>query len=331
MDVAGVVEQMLAAGLPLPPQPLRLDGKVVRFGADGARRGKRNSWYVLRELRRDSGSYVVVGSFGDWGSGLSQRVAVDWQGINEAEREALRERARQQQQAADAERRQAAALAAMSAAQLWREGAPVGSSPYLKRKGLDGESCRYLRDGSLLVPLLRYDMPREQALRAVQRIFPDGSKRFTKGFDKPGTSVRLGTVVDGAPILICEGYATGLTLRVATDRRLPVYVALDAGNLLSVAQLLRELYPAAPLLLCADDDWRTRGPDGRLLNVGRVKAKAAAREVGAAYVYPAFKPANRQPKDTDFDDLRQRAGLAEVTAQLRAVLRAITPESVARA
>jgi len=140
----------------------------------------------------------------------------------------------------------------------------------------------------LLVPLLRYDWPRELALRAVQRIKPDGSKFFTKGFEKEACSVRLGDVAHGTLILICEGYATGLTLRMATERRVAVFVALDAGNLQYVVPMVRTLYPESRILICADDDYRTRDPiTKRLTNPGRKAALAAAKATpGTDYLYP---------------------------------------------
>jgi putative DNA primase/helicase len=198
-----------------------------------------------------------------------------------------------------------------------------GESEYLQRKGVDAEACRYLADGSIVVPLLRYDEPRETALKALQRIWPDGRKRFTRGFEKPGTCLRLGHVVVGERILVCEGYATGLTLRMAVDRRLPVVVALDAGNLQPVAELLRRLHPEARLLICADDDWQTAG------NPGRDKALKAARAVGQCdYVYPVFRRGNRAPKDTDFNDLHTREGLQCVRRQLRHVLPILASEAL---
>lgn len=222
-DLAAVADQMQARGLEPPPY-LMADGKVRRFGP------KKRCWYVLKETRMSNGRHVVVGSFGDWANGR-WRVEVDWKGIGEDERrqlQALRDAARQRERA---ERERAAAWAAMSASELWRRGSAAGASPYLQRKGVQGESCRYLWDGTLLVPLLRYDLPREQALRAVQTIRPDGTKRFTKGFQKPGCCVRLGLVALGEPLLVCEGYATGLSLRAALGQRYPVFGALDAGNL----------------------------------------------------------------------------------------------------
>ena len=309
MSPQDVVHQMLAAGLDMPPLPLDVSGKVRRFGP------KKTQWYSLREVRTQGGTFVVLGAFGNWRGQETVRVDVDWRGISADERAELEQRRQAQADADAAARRLAAAQAAMNAHDLWASASRTGCSEYITRKGVDAEGCRYLGDGSIVVPLLRYDEPRETALRALQRIWPDGRKRFTKGFEKPGTCLRLGHVVVGERILVCEGYATGLSLRMAVDRRLPVVVALDAGNLLPVAELLRQLYPDARLLICADDDWQTHG------NPGRDKALKAARAVGQAdYVYPVFRRVNRGPKDTDFNDLHAREGLACVRRQLRHVL-----------
>lgn len=304
-----VIGQMMAAGLEQPPLPLDLSGRVRRFGP------KRTQWYRLREVRTDAGTWVVVGSFGNWRGQESHRVEVDWAGISADERQRLEALRAQRDEAARQERAAESARAAMTATELWASASRTGTSAYLQRKGVEPEACRYLPDGSIVVPLLRYDLPREQALRAVQRIWPDGTKRFTRGFEKPGVCLRLGHVVVGEPLLLCEGYATGLTLRMAVQRRLPVFVALDAGNLLPVAQLLRELHPEGRLLICADDDHRTPG------NPGREKAYKAARSVpDAHYTWPYFRPAMRAPKDTDFNDLHLREGLHAVQRQLRHVL-----------
>ncbi len=309
-----VVGQMLAAGLEPPPQPLDLTGRIRRFGP------KKRCWYALREIRTDAGSWVVVGSFGDWRVGR-WKVDVDWAGIGQAEREALLEQRRAQDAARREQRAAEAQRAAMTAADLWASASRTGGSEYLKRKGVEPEACRYLPDGSLVVPLLRYDEPRETALKALQRIWPDGTKRFTRGFEKPGVCCRLGLVVAGEPLLVCEGYATGLTLRMAVQRRLPVFVALDAGNLQPVVELLRKLHPSSRILICADDDWRTAG------NPGRDKAYRASRAVADAnYTWPYFRPGMRAPKDTDFNDLHMREGLGAVRRQLAHVLPLIGSE-----
>lgn len=306
LDASGVIDQMLAAGLEMPPTPLDLSGRVRRFG-----KGK-TQWYRLRELRTDGGSWVVTGSFGNWKGGERHRVDVDWRGIGDAERAELHARRQAQAEKDAAERAALARLAQASAADLWRAASTTGRSAYLERKGVDAEGCRFLPDGSIVIPLLRYDAPSaREGLRGAQRIHADGAKRFTRGFDKKGASLRLGHVVAGEPLLVCEGYATGLTLRMAAGRRLPVFVALDAGNLLPVCELLRTLYPHAPILLCADDDWRTDG------NPGREKAHKACRAIARChYTWPVFRPHNRGSKDTDYNDLHRVEGLGVVRRQL---------------
>ena len=312
MNEEDVVSQMVQAGLDMPPSPLNLNGKRVYFGP------KKKQWYRLHEIRsRVSSREVVVGDFGDFKHGVYCKVDIDWKGMAAEERERLKEQRLQQEERQKQERAAAAAQAAMTAAEIWTSAArePLGPVPYLQRKAVQAEGCRYLRDGSIVIPLLRYDLPRDQALKALQVIRPDGTKRFTKGMEKPGCSLRLGHVVVGEPLLICEGWATGLSLRMAVDRKLPVFVGLDAGNLLPVAQLLRGLYPQSPLLICADDDYLTPG------NPGREKAHKAAKALDdCRYTWPVFPPGRRGPKDTDFNDLHAVAGLAAVRRQLRHVL-----------
>ncbi|MFR8054160.1 MAG: toprim domain-containing protein [Bilophila wadsworthia] len=70
-------------------------------------------------------------------------------------------------------------------------------------------------------------------------------------------------------ILICEGYATGASLHMATEK--PVAVALDSGNLEPVAKALREKFPQAQITICADNDPRSNGTATH--NMGMEKPK----------------------------------------------------------
>lgn len=231
-----------------------------------------------------------------------------------AQLEAMRQRraAEQEREARAAERR--ALRAGDSARMTWRRASRAGESPYLARKQVLPEAVRFFPDGKLVMPVIRYDWPREQALVGVQIIDADGGKLFTRGMAKRGGACRLGDVQAGAPILICEGLATGLTIRMALGRRLPVFVALDAGNLLPVATIVRQIYPDAYLLFCADDDFLTRG------NPGQAAAWKAAGALGNAdMVYPIFQ-GQRETKLTDFNDLHVTEGLPVVADQFARVL-----------
>jgi putative DNA primase/helicase len=326
-NYASVVHQMEAFGVEFTTRDLPLVIPTPKRKTCG-KKGKWWYWLQLWRPRRadgsETGAEYITGVFGTYKHGGSEcKVELDMKPATEAEkarwraeRQAAADRARQVKEVA-------AAIAAMSAAEQWHRASREGSSPYLQRKGVQGEACRYFADGTLLIPLIRYDKPKGEALRAVQRIQPDGTKLFTKGFAKTGCSLRLGEV-DGSTrvLMVCEGYATGLSIRMATGRRWPVFVALDAYNLVFVVEILRKQHPTVHILICADDDWKSEDQDGP--NPGRNKAKAAAKTTPACdIVWPVFDTDVRQEGDTDFNDLHQRQGIEAVERQLLGVLSAI--------
>ncbi|MCS4509156.1 toprim domain-containing protein [Xylophilus ampelinus] len=325
--------------------PLRLDTpKRVTCGDKG------KDWYRLYLFRPDAGGAYVTGSYGTYRHGGDYRkVAVDWQPLSEAERTRMAAERAVQREAAARARQEEIANAAAEAIDLWRRALPTGGSPYLDLKQVQAEACRFvdqpmvlrwparrpdeddtvvrLPTGTLVVPLLRYDLPRHEALRGLQFIRPDGAKIYLRGFDKPGCAARLGEVDDewGTLLLVCEGYATGLSLRMAVDGKFAVFVAFDAGNLAHVVPLLAARYPQHRILICADDDWQTRDRDTReLSNPGRTAARAVARLVANAdFLWPHFRAATREKGDTDFNDLHVREGLDAVRRQLSGVVTAM--------
>lgn len=229
-----------------------------------------------------------------------------------------------------AERQRLAQTAEQAAHASWSAAQRTGTSAYAQRKGIDApESCRFAsaeQGGGLVIPMIRYDLPRDSALKGVQIIRDDGSKKFTYGMAKPGTACRLGLAVVGEPVFVCEGYATGMSIRMALERRHPVFVAFDAYNLPAVVESVYQMHPGSPIVICADDDYLTaiRGIPN---NVGRIQAQVAMESVmdaGAKLVvrsYPIFrKETARGDKDTDFNDLHRLEGLDEVRAQLELAL-----------
>lgn len=328
-----VVQQMLAFGVEFKTG----EGLTIPTAKRKTCGVKGKWWYWLqlwrpqREDGSETGAEYVVGKFGCYKHhGSEQKVEIDFKPLTDAEKA----RYRAEREAAEARSRaikaEAAALAALGAADLWRKASREGHSAYLERKGVQAEACRYLWDGSIVIPLLRYDRPRHEALRAVQRIYPGPrfnaagdelpQKIFTKDFSKAGCALRLGAIDAYTDlVMVCEGYATGLSIRMATDRQVPVYVALDAYNLMFVVEILRSLHPGAHLLVCGDDDWKSEDHQGP--NPGRRCAKQAAKTTERCdLVYPVFDPACRQLKDTDFNDLHIREGLPVVAEQLKSVM-----------
>jgi predicted P-loop ATPase/phage/plasmid primase-like uncharacterized protein len=236
-----------------------------------------------------------------------------------ADRRARAERAKK----AEAERKERAKAAAIRAHSQWCMAGKSGSSPYLGRKQVKGESCRYLSDGAIIVPMMRYDM-KPAVMVGKQAIAADGTKKYSNGMDRSGSGCRLGKdPADGDLLFVGEGYATCLSVRAAVDFCHPVYVAFDTTGLEQLVAILRARFPTSPILLCADDDYLTG-------ESGKKKALAAAKAVGnAAVVLPVFQASRRASKKdeslpmlTDFNDLHVAQSLSDVTAQINAAIAA---------
>lgn len=188
-------------------------------------------------------------------------------------------------------------------------------NPYLLSKGiLPLGGVKESSDGKVfLVPLTNA----EDKLRNVQEIGWGGEKRFQAGGEKQGCfflldpEKRLSQEPRGG-LLLAEGYATGVSLHMATGK--PVAVAFDAGNLEPVAKILREKFPDARIAICADNDHKHEN------NVGVEKAKQAAKAINGCVIVPAFTSDEKEKGLTDFNDLHQARGLEAVKAQVSRVL-----------
>lgn len=304
--ISEFADAMSGAGVPCaePPVP---DGKLHRYHIEGDRAGSRNGWYVLHL------DGIPAGAFGSWRTGQestwSARRPESLSAAERAELERHLEAARAEREQAEAELR---AEAREQARATWESAAPVEGAdhPYLAAKGVRAHGLR--RTGPLLLVPVQ-DLADE--LHSLQRIAPDGAKRFLPGGAVSGHLFLLGAPAEGVPLLVAEGYATGATLHETTGH--PVAVAFNAGNLRPVAEALRTHYPGARLLVCADDDHATEG------NPGLTKAQEASEATGARLAVPVFKdPATR---GTDFNDLAAAEGADTVRVIIAAALASEAP------
>jgi putative DNA primase/helicase len=158
---------------------------------------------------------------------------------------------------------------------MWVEATPATvQHRYVARKRVPALGVRELR-GELLVPL--WDV--EGALWNVQRIAPNGRKRFLVGGRVRGLFCLLAPELpETGELYLAEGWATAAT--VARELRLPVAAAMNAGNLLPVAKAIRAARPRLALVLAADNDHRTPG------NPGMTAAAEAARAASGALTWP---------------------------------------------
>lgn len=222
------------------------------------------------------------------------------QTLSVSELSAWRERQHSIQRQREAEYAERHAEAAQLARQEWNSALMCDANhPYLRSKGIPAlEGIRQARDGALLIPVL----DTADNLQSLQRIYPDGTKRFLVGGKVSGGQF----IIQGQPekpIAICEGFATGASIHLATDWT--VYVAFSANNLAPVAKSVKEQFPASSIIICGDKD-----------ETGRKRGGEAARLANAQLVLPHFTSGN----GTDFNDLHQIEGLEAVRSQLEAAL-----------
>jgi len=279
---------MVQSGI-TPPIEIIDDGQIHRFSTNDDL-SSADGWYILHS------DGIPAGVFGCWRQGYQTtwRAEIDRQ-LTPQELDEHRVKIDAMAQKRDLERQKIALQAQDKANDIWSNSiTPADEHPYVKLKGIKPYAAR-LHEQNLVIPIYI-----DNKISSLQFINVDGNKKFLQGGKIAGGSCLLGEINEKSPIFICEGYATGASIHESTGK--PVAVSFNAGNLMKVAKLLRDLYPKHPLIVAGDDDWKTAN------NPGKQSATEAATAVGAKLVFPYFKDP-RQDKWTDFNDMVADQGM----------------------
>lgn len=293
---------------PADPSEIIADDVRRRYRLDGDKPTVKTGSYQLKV----EGDGFAVG----WGMSFKEGQAHAWH--SKATRKAdPEERARWKQRQAeakllrDAETLKEQRQAADKAKRMW-ERAAVGEAPYLTRKGCALHGARVWQR-LVVVPMYS-----ASGIVGLQFIQGDGAKRFIKGMAKEGAYFPLASKEEAKDtIVICEGFATAAAIRTATGW--PVVAAFDAGNLKPVAVAMRKKYPAARIIIGADNDQWTTKPDGTQWNPGIEKAYAAALAIGGAQVIRPLVPDDDPDRRTDWDDIARSEGMDAVREAFHSV------------
>jgi len=284
---------MQAAGI-TPPENIIADGNIHRFHIKGDKYGTTNGWYILF-------NNPLAGVFGCWKRDIKENwssknissYTVEEKSLHQANMDAAKKQREAEQAIIHADCRK-------RSANIWQQAKPATTDhPYLINKGIKSYGLKAYK-GSLAIQLV----DSKGTIQGLQFIDKTGSKRFVTGTAKKGHYFPIG----GNPktvLYLAEGYATAATIYEATGE--PVAVCFDAGNLKSVAKVMREKFPDLKLVICADNDRHTEG------NPGLTKATEAAQAVNGLLAIPEF------PEDctgSDFNDLATIKDLAEVKKQI---------------
>ncbi len=269
-------EAIIGAGM-TPPRHIP-EGRFVRFPGAGKGSGNTAGWCRLIT--------PTLAVFGDWSTGLTETWR-DAGHIDTAESRRLLEQANQRERARRESERKRMVAVAHEAARIVAS-TVTGKHPYLARKGFP-EKYGLIHEGRLVIPM-RHIQSAE--LWTLQMIDAEGEKRFLTGGRAKECVYRFGS--DRGRAWLCEGYATGLSLKAALER-LPgpnqIIVCFSAGNLEHVAPAFQGG------VVCADNDASGAG-------------ERAAKATGLPYAMP-------DEVGTDFNDMHQKHGIYAVIDRLR--------------
>lgn len=186
-----------------------------------------------------------------------------------------------------------------------------GTHPYLAAKGYANELALivstddvrkiggdYLVSGAGTAGAVLVPARIDHRLTSVQLIWENGSKKFLFGGEMGAASHRIAA---GRDTWLCEGYATGLSLRTALKglgRVDTVLVCFSAANIVKVAKTVR-----GRCYVAADHDAPPASNPDQFGGIGA--GEHFARLSGRPYILPP-------DVKTDINDLHMRAGIFAV-------------------
>ena len=182
------------------------------------------------------------------------------------------------------------------------QGKPKKESLYLVNKKVNDIDCDYHLDidsrGEWYAAFPLRDISNK--FKGIQRIYDNGVKIYTPYMEKKGSFFIIGGTGGGNErINICEGIATGLTIKKGEPNSI-VVCAMDSGNIIHVTRSIIEYKPELRerIAIRCDND-----------RAGIAKGVAAAKEFGLAYSIPSADGA-------DYNDIYQQFGAETLKSEL---------------
>ena len=301
MDAAGV--------RPASGDRIVADGKKYRYKVHDDKRGSKSGEYALYMNGYPDG--CPAGWFHCYKNDLYKTWALAGgeQGVSltDKEREEMFKKIEQKKKEAELWQQREVNESIHRARQRWEASTSFENfknHPYVERKRLPAIPGARRLGNDIILPVVNA----EGEIMTVQTILPDGGKRFQKGAPKKGNFILLEerekkrktpvSELEPAPaqrVWLCEGYATAVTIWTITGDR--VVAALDAYNLMPVANNIRKAYPDMEIIGAPDFD-RKRG------NIGMARMFEVQNEFGIPVVYPRFDPDEEGSDWNDYFCLR---------------------------
>lgn len=307
-----ITENMASNSVYLKDMP-NLDGKIHRFKVDEKDKGVAG-WYVgYSSFLNKSGEQYFNVVYGNFKTGETFHYKSDTKNISKEEIKKAQAQFEKAKMLREMEIEKDHKDAAERAQSAWNAIQPTNKiSEYLSRKKIDDlYGARFTEAGSLIVPIRDI----EGNMTSLQSINDQtGDKKFYSGGKIKGCFHIIGNIEDSNYIIICEGFATGCSIHMAT--RKPVVVAFQSTNLENVAVEIANKYRSIDkqIIIAGDDDVYTVRPhDNEPYNAGRIFADKAAEKIQAETAFPKFGEWAQRGL-TDFNDLHQVSNLEYVAS-----------------
>lgn len=278
---------------------------IVRFQTQLDQESKR-SGYAILFIDDDE---IEAAQYGDWHD--EEKKFFWFRNGNKPSSEELKQLAQKienNRESRFAQLNELHAETAIKCQHIWnRSSIEANNHPYLTKKKVQAHGIKLdPRTESLAIPLNDAD----GNISTLQFIDKDGRKILKKGGKAQGAHLKIKGNDD--VILISEGYATAATLFEATG--FTSIMAVNCGNMLPVASLIKKQHQDSTIIICADNDCYK----DEKKNPGVENAISIKEKINCLVCIPRFKDVTSKP--TDFNDLANIEGIDEVKNQINAVL-----------
>ncbi len=208
------------------------------------------------------------------------------------------------------------AARAIGMAQALTAASTLSTHPYLCAKGFRDEQALVVPAATVREIVGDYIVPpdarsailiparRDGKVTSAQLIWEDGAKKFLFGGEMGGTSHRIAS---GACTWLCEGYATGLSVRAALKglgMRSTILCCFSASNIVAVARHVK-----GRVFVAADNDPIPKSDPFNGIGTG----EHYARKTDLPYGMPPYV-------DNDFNDMHQHDGIFAVQRVLTSIM-----------
>jgi uncharacterized protein (DUF927 family)/phage/plasmid primase-like uncharacterized protein len=303
----------------------RFDGKHHRFRIAGKDSSSKDGAYLLNDDGVSIHGYFQDHSNGQGTISYCYRYGKKVHEMAHSERLKYEEQKQLNKKKTEQETKRKNEKTAHKAKRMWQAGNPTIPEilrGYAHRKGIWTQNLKLLCEwhtgywdeknlwqkvivkNVLLVPIFdeKGDLVNLQALFPQKNEQLGRDKDFLSGGQKKGCWHVIEKGGDFSCLVIAEGYATGMSIHMATGY--PVIVSFDAGNMVAVAPLIRVKYPTATIFIAEDWDEPKEEAEG----TGQRKAREASKACGGIVVKTGFTTKG------DFNDLHTQQGVEAVKA-----------------